>query len=190
MPVLSRKKRVALLVLAFAALVLIAQSAYRTLSRQKEEGARQEESAGPLDHGMAMPSGITLEELGGKKVSLSDYKGKVVLINFWAGWCGPCLHEMPGLFALSKSLESRGFVVLGLNMDDDPQSGLNVLKKVAGEAPFPMFRGANSALADRFTIEGLPFTVVLDKNFNIAYAQPGEVDWNGPRAKALIEGLL
>ena len=121
---------------------------------------------------------------------MKEYRGKVVLLNFWAGWCAPCLHEMPGLYALQRSLEKRGFVVLALNMDDNPQNGLNVLKKVAGEAPFLILKGAGSSLADRFPIEGLPYTVILDKSFRIVYAQAGEVDWNGARARSLIENFL
>jgi thiol-disulfide isomerase/thioredoxin len=139
---------------------------------------------------MQLPEGLELDTLESKATPLADFHGKVVLINFWAGWCGPCLHEMPGLYELQKTLGPKGFVVLGVNMDEDPKSGLRTLKRIAGEAPFPIFHGMGSPLADLFAIDGLPFTVVLDKSFHIAYAQAGEVNWGGVRARHLIEALL
>ena len=63
---------------------------------------------------------FTLKNLQGQPVSLSDYKGKAVLINFWATWCGPCKMEMPWLIALQKKYASQGFTVLGISEDDDP----------------------------------------------------------------------
>ena len=63
---------------------------------------------------------FTLKNLDGKPVSLSDYKGKAVLLNFWATWCGPCKLEMPWLIALQKKYAAQGFTVLGISEDDDP----------------------------------------------------------------------
>ena len=187
MPVLSRKKRITLLLTALAAFLWIAHSAYRNLAQQKAE---QQAPQPPLTKGMAMPDDLNLENLDAKSVALADYRGKVVLLNFWAGWCAPCLHEMPGLIELQKRLASRGFVVLGVNMDENPRDGLRVLKKTAGDASFPMFKGMASPLADRFAIDGLPFTVVLDKNYKIVYAHAGEVDWKSEQARKLVEELL
>lgn len=186
MLVVTRKKRITLLIVALAAFLWIAHSSYRSLSRQKEE----QSALPPLTIGMTVPEDYALESLDAKKVSLSSFHGKVVLLNFWAGWCAPCLHEMPGLYELQKKLEGRGFVVLGINMDDKPEAGMAVLKRTAGDAPFALFRGLNAPLADRFNIDGLPFTVVLDRTFKIVYAHPGEVDWAGADARRLIEGLL
>ena len=63
---------------------------------------------------------FTLKSLDGKTVSLSDYKGKAVLLNFWATWCGPCKLEMPWLIALQKKYAAQGFTVLGISEDDGP----------------------------------------------------------------------
>ncbi|MGZ3707233.1 MAG: TlpA family protein disulfide reductase [Bdellovibrionota bacterium] len=188
MAVFTRKKRITLLLAALAAFAFMAHSTYRSLSRQKEE---QRAPQPPLQSGMAMEGELALTGLDTKNVTLADYRGKVVLINFWAGWFGPFLHEMPGLFDLQKRLASRGFVVLGVNMDENPADGMRVLKKVLpGESPFPMFKGMAAPIAERFSLEGLPFTVVIDKNFKIIYAQAGEVDWGSKRARDLVEALL
>lgn len=186
MPVLSRKKRVTLLLVGLAAFVWIAHSSYVNLLHKHEEQAPMP----PLAKGMLMPDGLTLQTLDAKQEPLADFRGKVVLINFWAGWCGPCLHEMPSLFDLQKRLAPKGFVVLGVNMDDNTSSGMLALKKAAGDPPFPIYHGMGSPLADRFAIEGLPYTVVLDKSFHITYAHAGEVDWNSVQARDLVEGLL
>jgi thiol-disulfide isomerase/thioredoxin len=188
MPSLSRKTRVWLLLLGIAAFSWITHSAYRSLSQQQAQTA-----SAPLEvlkPGMTMPSDLRLESLGGKTSELNEFSGKVVLINFWAGWCTPCLHEMPALYELQRQFASRGFVVLGLNMDEDPQLGLRVLKKVAGEAPFSMYRGLSSAIADRFALEGLPFTVVLDRSMKIQFAKAGEINWKDAEAVQMIQGLL
>jgi thiol-disulfide isomerase/thioredoxin len=186
MPQLSRKKRVWILLLGLAIFSGIAHSAYRALSRQREES----QPVKILSEGMQLPAGLELEWPGEKKAAVSDCRGKVVLLNFWAGWCGPCLHEMPGLYELQNRLGSKGFTVLGVNLDEDSQAGLRTLKRLVGEAPFPMFRGLGTPLIDYFPIEGLPFTVVLDREQHIRYARPGEMNWSGPAAGKLIEGLL
>lgn len=187
MPALTRKKRVTLVLVALAAFLWIAHSAHRNLLQQQLD---QRAPSQQLGTGMPMAADLTLESLDGKKSSLSDYKGKVLLLNFWASWCAPCMHEMPGLFAMQAELQAKGLVVLGVNMDDNPSLGLAMLRKVAGESAIPMFKGVNAPITDRFSIEGLPFTVLVDKNFKIVYAQPGEVDWGSPQAKDLVGALL
>jgi thiol-disulfide isomerase/thioredoxin len=68
--------------------------------------------------------GFTLKTLDGKTVSLSDYKGKAVLVNFWATWCGPCKLEMPWLIDLQKKYAAQGFTVLGISEDDGPAKNI------------------------------------------------------------------
>ena len=193
MPVLTRKKRITLVLLAVAAFLWVAHSAHRNLLRQQIEQKVPPEapaSTGPLVAGAMLPSDLTLVPITGDPIPVASLKGKVVLINFWASWCAPCMHEMPALFALQKAYADRGLLILGYNMDDNPNVGLAMLKKVAGQSPFPIFKGVNSPLADRFSIEGLPFTVVVDKNLRIVFAKPGEAEWGSAHAKRFLEGLL
>jgi len=187
MSVINRKKRITWVLVALAAFAWMTHSTYRHLLQQKID---QREPRPPLIAGMPMATDLFLESIDGKQVPLSDYKGKVILLNFWASWCAPCMHEMPGLFALQKEFRAKGLVVLGLNMDDNPALGLAVLRKVAGQADFPIFKGVNAPIAERFSIEGLPFTVLVDKNFKIIFAKPGEVDWISAGAKELVGSLL
>jgi thiol-disulfide isomerase/thioredoxin len=190
MPVLTRKKRITLVLLAVAAFLWVAQTAHRKLSQQQQTQQSEPASQGPLTTGMQMASDLTLIPITGEQKPITALKGKVMLINFWASWCTPCMHEMPALFALQKTYADRGLTILGYNMDDNPNVGVAMLLRVAGESPFPIFKGVNTPIADRFAIEGLPFTVIVDKNFKIVYAKAGEVDWGTPHAKKFVEGFL
>lgn len=184
MPNISRKKRILLLVLGLAAFAIVAHRAYRTLAAQKAE------QAAAASGGDLIPEGLSLEKVNGGTIALSELSGKVTVINFWAGWCTPCLREMPGLYALYKRLSPKGFEVLAVNMDDDPAKGLDVLLKKVGAAPFPVYKGAGSELADRFEIGGLPYTVVVNRDRKVVYARAGEIDWKDSSTVKLIEGIL
>jgi thiol-disulfide isomerase/thioredoxin len=190
MPTISRKKRVFILVVGLALFAVITHSAYRNLSAQKLAEQSSTEAPAELGVGMSLPENVSLESLGGKTSGFLDYSGKVVLINFWAGWCGPCLTEMPGLYAMYARLKPRGFEVLAINMDNDPADGMRVLRQKIGEAPFPVFKGANSSLANLFPIGGLPYTVIVGRDRKIHYAKAGEVNWKSSATVKLIEGIL
>jgi thiol-disulfide isomerase/thioredoxin len=127
---------------------------------------------------------------GSKGGTLADYSGKVVLLNFWAGWCAPCLKEMPSLYKLHQKYEGKGFAVIAFNMDDNLPSGLDSLDRVAGKPPFPLYVGYEQAVFHHFPIEGLPFTAILDRTGKVTYALPGERDWMDAASQKMIEDLL
>lgn len=170
---------------SFVVLVLAAQTAYRALSVRQEEDAYK-----VLAEGDAFPAKMPLVSLDGKYHSFADYAGKVVLLNYWAAWCGPCLKEMPSLYRLQKKFSQRNFAVVGVSMDDDLGQGVASLTRIVGAPPFPLFKGPEQAVSARFAIEGLPFTVIVDKSGKILYARAGERDWSSPEAVKFIEGLL
>ena len=188
MPVISRNLRMWMLVAGLAVFAWLTHGAYRALSQQKEE--QSSAAAHPLAKGGKILEDFSLEALQGKPTNLNSLRGKVVLINFWAGWCAPCIHEMPGLYELQKRFQAKGFEVLAVNMDDNPEDGIKVLRRQVGEPPFPIYKGNNSDLADRFRLEGLPFTVIVDRGMEIRYAEAGDADWKSAEAIGMIEGLL
>jgi len=122
----------------------------------------------------AIAPDFTLATLDGKKVKLSDYRGKAVLLNFWATWCGPCKVEIPWFMDLEKQYGPQGLVVVGVAMDDD---GKAPVTKFAQEMKidYTVLLG-NDDVADQYGgVEGLPTTFYLDRNGKIVKKVAGLV---------------
>ena len=107
---------------------------------------------------------FTLKDMHGAKVHLTDFKGKVILVNFWATWCPPCKAELPGLIALHEQYKDKGFVILGVSEDDEPET----LRAFAAEwkINYPMLVGLNEdELFDAFgPLYGLPTSVIVGRD--------------------------
>ena len=155
-----------------------------------------EESSGVSEHEQAPavppspPKETKLLAVNGTSKTLGDYQGKVILLNFWASWCGPCMHEMPALYALQKTYEKRGFVVLAINMDSSTKPAVEALEHRIGKAPFEIFQGDEQAISNLFSISGLPYNVILDKKGDIQKVLLGEYNWNSKSLRNLIESYL
>ena len=107
----------------------------------------------------------------GKPFRLSDLKGKVVLINFWATWCGPCAKEIPELVALQQKYAARGFTVVGVSEDKNPKDAADFA--VATKMNYPVVMQTDTAKSAYGGIPALPTTFILDKNGNIVFVQEG-----------------
>lgn len=107
-----------------------------------------------------------LTELGGDEpVRLDDYLGKVVVLNFWASWCGPCRREMPQLAEYARELDPDEVVVIGLNEDISPSDGLEFLEEI-GNVGYRNAEGGGR-LRSRYNYRGLPYTVILDRELKV-----------------------
>jgi peroxiredoxin len=117
---------------------------------------------------------FTLKDVDGKSVNLSDYKGKVVLLNFWATWCGPCKIEIPWFVDFEQKYKDRGFAVLGVAMDDE---GLEIVKPYLEKSKvnYRIVLGNDSVATMYGGIESLPTTFVLDRDGRIASTHIGLV---------------
>jgi peroxiredoxin len=117
---------------------------------------------------------FTLADAKGKRLRLSDYRGKVVLLNFWATWCGPCKVEIPWFIEFQKEYQAKGFTVLGVSLDED---GWKVINPFAAEQKinYPILLG-NEEVNQRYGgIEALPTTLVIGRDGKIAYLHAGLV---------------
>ena len=111
---------------------------------------------------------FTLKDANGQTVHLADYKGKVVLLDFWATWCGPCKVEIPWFIEFEQQFKDRGFAVLGVSMDED---GWKALRPFLAEhqIPYRMLLG-DEATSKRYGIESLPDTFLIDRKGKVAAA--------------------
>jgi len=98
----------------------------------------------------------------GLEGSLPDLKGKIVLLDFWASWCGPCAKSFPSLDALYKEYRERGVVVLGINLDEDPAAMGAFLKK--RPVSFPIVRDAKQKLVAKANVGSMPTSLILDRS--------------------------
>jgi thiol-disulfide isomerase/thioredoxin len=138
------------------------------------------------------PGGATppleLTDLQGKKHSLVEYRGKVVLVNFWATWCEPCREEMPSIERLRVSLEGRPFAVLGVNLAE-PESRI---QKFLDTVPlgFPILLDRDTKTTRAWQAKVLPATYVVGPDGAIRYRHIGELDWSKPEVRKQILGLM
>jgi cytochrome c biogenesis protein CcmG/thiol:disulfide interchange protein DsbE len=125
---------------------------------------------------------FALEDLSGKKVSLASYKGRAVLINFWATWCGPCKIETPWLIELRNQYAARGFEVLGVSTDDidrgDPQKLSDEKKEIAQfveemHIPYPVLIDGDSLSKPYGGLDAMPTSFFVDRNGTVVAAQMG-----------------
>jgi peroxiredoxin len=115
-----------------------------------------------------------LKDIGGKSVKLSDYRGQVVLLNFWATWCGPCKLEIPWFVDFEKQHKDRGFAVLGISMDED---GWDTVKPYLewARVNYRVLMGDDSVAMLYGGVDSLPTTFLIDREGNIASIHVGLV---------------
>jgi len=114
---------------------------------------------------------FTLKSNIGKNLRLSEYRGQVVLINFWASWCGPCRQEMPVLDELHQSYEALGFSVLGINVDKKSEAADKLLKDIP--VSFPILYDNSNAASELFNVDAMPYTILVDRDGKMRYLHRG-----------------
>ncbi len=130
-------------------------------------------------------------DLSGTAVSLASQRGKVVLVNIWATWCGPCRVEMPPIQASYERYRDRGFNVLAVSTDAGPGYREKVEEFVRELGlEFPILLDPESRISQLLKTVGVPETFVLDKEGRIVKRLIGATDWDSPANQALIEELL
>ena len=104
---------------------------------------------------------FTLASRAGQNVSLAEYKGQVVMINFWASWCGPCRQEMPLLESIYRKYNKMGFTMIGVNVEPDSNAANDWLK--ATPVSFPILYDRDSKVSKLYDVSGMPSTVIIDR---------------------------
>jgi thiol-disulfide isomerase/thioredoxin len=136
-----------------------------------------------------MSSAGFLDE-NGDKVTLKSYKGKVVLLNFWATWCPPCLAEMPSIDALQADIGGDTFTVVTVATGRNPLPAIQSFYKKAGITNLPILRDPKQKFARANGVFGLPTTLILNANGKEIGRMQGDADWYSDEALTLIKALL
>ena len=114
---------------------------------------------------------FALKSSTGENLRLSEYRGEVVMLNFWATWCGPCRQEMPLLDDLYNRYERVGFKLLGVNIDDNSQRAIDMMKELGVD--FPILFDASKDVSKLYEVNAMPVTVILDREGNVRYVHKG-----------------
>ena len=131
---------------------------------------------------------LSLRDLAGQPVSLADLKGKVVLVNFWATWCAPCIEEMPSMQRLRDKLGLAGFEVLAVNYQEGAARIGDFLKK--RPLQLTILRDHDGTARTAWGVRVFPTSFVIDADQRIRYTVTGEVDWTSPKVESQIRALL
>ncbi len=114
---------------------------------------------------------FTLKSMNGKNLKLSEFRGQVVMLNFWASWCAPCRQEMPLLEDLYKKYKPLGFTLLGVNVEQDSSKASTLLRSI--KVSFPILFDNQNKVSKLFTVSAMPTTVIVDRDGNMRYLHQG-----------------
>ena len=131
---------------------------------------------------------FTLRGADGRNVRLDELRGQVVLVNFWATWCGPCREEMPRLDALYQKYHKSGFVLLGVNVDDDPRTALATAAKL--NVSFPVLLDTDKKVSKLYDLNTMPSTIVIDRDGKVRFLTRGYHAGTEGDYEQQIRGLL
>lgn len=143
-----------------------------------------------LQLGVDRRSDMVFSHEDGSQITLADYAGGYVLLNFWATWCAPCRKEMPHLSELQSELGGADFQVVTIATGSNQRPAMERFLEEIGVDNLPLHTDNNSALARDFGVVGLPVTILLDpQGFEVARLI-GDADWASDNAKAILQALM
>jgi len=132
---------------------------------------------------------FALPAMDGSELRLSELRGQVVMINFWATWCGPCRQEMPLLQQLQVKYEPLGFTLVGINVEPESAGARTWLEKV--HVTFPILFDRQNQVAERFGVQGMPSSVFVDRSGKVRYVhrgyQPGDESKYADMVRSLVK---
>jgi peroxiredoxin len=131
---------------------------------------------------------FTLRSLQGPNLRLQEQRGRVVLINFWATWCGPCRQEMPHLNRLYDKYKSSGFVLLGVNIDEDARAAAELATRL--NVSFPVLLDTDKKVSKLYDMSAMPATVMIDRDGRVRHLHRGYRDGVEKTYEQQIRDLL
>jgi thiol-disulfide isomerase/thioredoxin len=133
-------------------------------------------------------SALELPGLTGGKVNLTDLRGKVVLVNFWATWCPPCRKEMPSMNRLAEKLAGKPFAILGVDAGESAEEVRAFLRQVP--VNFPILLDEEGSSLKPWQVFVFPTSYIIDKQGRLRFGLVGSIEWDAPDTLARIEALM
>ena len=131
---------------------------------------------------------FTLKSNNGKNMKLSELRGDVVMINFWASWCGPCRQEMPLLDKMHDRYKDLGFTLLGVNVEEEPDRAKAMLNDIP--VKFPILFDTQNKVSQQYNLIAMPSTVFVDRDGNIRYFHAGYLPGDEKQYEKFIKNLV
>ncbi len=131
---------------------------------------------------------FSLKDLNGRETSLSAFDGRVVFLNFWATWCGPCRAEIPSMEQLYGELQDQGFTILAVNSQEPPEQ-VSAFVEESGMS-FPVLLDTDGKVGAVYGVRAIPTTYIIDPQGAILGRMVGTRDWNSPEIISLVKELL
>ena len=127
---------------------------------------------------------FSLPDLTGKKIQLKDYRGRLVFLNFFATWCGPCQEEMPGMDRLFRAYRDKGLVVLAVNMEQSAKTVRPFVQEL--KLSFPVLLDAEGSVSHDYGIRALPVSFLVGRDGNLLWRAMGGREWDTPEMQSYI----
>jgi peroxiredoxin len=131
---------------------------------------------------------FTVESLLGDSESLNDYRGKVIFLNFWATWCGPCRAEVGEIDALHETLKDEDFMIMALSIQEQKKKVSKFMK--SNEIDFPVYLDSDGEVAAMYGVTGIPTTYIIAPDGSIVGRAVGPREWGGRESVALMRSLM
>ena len=131
---------------------------------------------------------LKLKDIEGNFIDLADYRGKVILVNFWASWCGPCVEEIPSLTRMEAKLSDKPFKILAVNIGESHERVVRFLETV--DAGFTVLLDEQGIAVQDWRVYAFPSNFLVDKNGLIQYGYSGALEWDSKEVLEVIETLL
>lgn len=150
------------------------------------ENSESEDVSGPAVEGRLAPQ-FSVKDRSGQLHSLNDFRGKVVLVNFWATWCPPCIEEMPSMDSLQKTLDQEKFSIIAISVDDSWDSVDTFIK--SSDLDLNIYSDFEGKVAKLYGTHKVPETYILNKEGIVVRKILGEIDWTSPKVLSYLKEL-
>lgn len=157
-----------------------------TIACSVPENSESEDVSGPAVEGRLAPQ-FFVKDRSGQLHSLNDFRGKVVLVNFWATWCPPCIEEMPSMDSLQKTLDQEKFSIIAISVDDSWDSVDTFIK--SSDLDLNIYSDFEGKVAKLYGTHKVPETYILNKEGIVVRKILGEIDWTSPKVLSYLKEL-